>query len=142
MTDLERDEAVDAVRSSVADRTGEKAFELIIDDWDRLRGLEAKPPVQNFYTAVELADRAKELRERAAKYKGTENADIGEVYERDAAMLEYAARLAAIRYDAKMQAGNLVYDITHCGPLPGCLGDIKARCQKVWDTLAYGDENK
>lgn len=106
-------------------------------------------PLPCLYTAVEIADRAKEMRECAKRLRdGTFN-DISDAVEEDAKMLDYAAALARVRYEAKQQLGAVVYDLNHLEqvePSRQSTADLVqntlAGIMKAWTTLSDGEENR
>lgn len=152
MTEAQRkdyDNAVSSLSSIPKGAASRMIWERILEDWAVCRGKDVKPPVPVVYTAVDFADRAKELRERARKYRDGKFDDVADAVEADAKMMDYGAALAAIRYDAKQEAGSMVYDLNHLAQVPPskqAMADLARNCLKqamrIWNILANGEENR
>lgn len=145
MTEAQRkdyDDAMASLSSIPKGAASRKLWERILEDWAVCRGKDVKPPVPILYTAVDFADRAKELRERAQKYRDGKFDDVAEAVEADAKMMDYGAALAAIRYDAKQQIGSFVYDAGHPADAHWVGRKVVERLMHIWNILAHGEENR
>lgn len=145
MTEEQRkdyDDAVASLSSIPRGAASRRLWERILEDWAVCRGKDVKLPVPPLYTAADFADRAKELRERARRYRDVKFDDIAEAVESDAKMMDYGAALAAIRYDAKQQTGSFVYDAGHPADSRWSGRKIVERLMHIWNILANGEESR
>lgn len=145
MTEAQRkdyDDAVASLSSIPKGAASRRLWERILEDWAVCRGKDVKPPAPPLYTAADFADRAKELRERARRYRDVRFDDVAEAVEADAKMMDYGAALAAIRCDAKQQTGSFVYDTGHPADSRRSGRKIVERLMHIWNILVNGEESR